>query len=637
MTAPVLKCVLVVASLAMSTGIKAQEGTTGGEWRYYGGDAGSTRYAPHDQIDASNVNDLEIAWRWSSASLVQRRADTNLRTTPLMVGGTLYATAGGLRDVVAIDAATGESKWVFTPDVSDHARGARGGSGRGVAYWADGDDERIFLITPTFYLFAIDAETGQPIEGFGENGEVDLSQGLGPDVLPGSVGSTSPPIVVGDVVVMGSTMPASSSNKEGPPGHIRGYDARTGTQRWIFHTIPRPGEFGHDTWEEDSWKYTGNAGAWAPLTADQELGYVYLPMETPTVDFYGGHRPGDNLFAESVLCLDAATGKRVWHFQAIHHGIWDYDFPCPPILCDIVVNGKPIKAVAQVSKQGFTYVFDRVTGEPVWPIEERPVPQSDVPGEKTSKTQPHPTLPIPYERQGFSEDDLIDFTPELRAAALEIMKQFRIGPIFTPPSLQGTLMLPGIMGGSNWPGAAVDPETGTLFIPSVTDSDVVVVSKPNPDRSNLDFNRGRANARGPEGLPLVKPPWGRITAIDLNTGLHRWMVPNGETPAFVREHPALQGLDIPSTGNPGRAGVMVTKTLLFVGEGSGLYAPAPGGGGPMLRAYDKANGAVVWEFQMPANQTGVPMSYMLDGRQYIVLGIGSRRLPGEFVAFALPK
>ena len=642
MTAPVLKCslgscALAAASLAMSMGVHAQGGTTGGEWRYYAGDAGSTRYAPLDQIDASNVGDLEIAWRWSSADLVQRRADTNLRTTPLMVGGTLYATAGGLRDVVAIDGATGETKWVFTPDVSNHAPGARGGSGRGVAYWADGDDERIFLITPTFYLFAIDAETGQPIEEFGTDGEVDLSLGLGPNVGPRTIGSTSPPIVVGDVVVMGSTMPASSSNKESPPGDIRGYDARTGAQRWIFHTIPKPGELGHDTWEEDSWKYTGNAGAWAPLTADPELGYVYLPMETPTVDFYGGHRPGDNLFAESVLCLDAATGERVWHFQAIHHGIWDYDFPCPPILCDIVVDGKPIKAVAQVSKQGFTYVFDRVTGEPVWPIEEKPVPQSDVPGEKTSKTQPHPTLPIPYERQGFSEDDLIDFTPELRAAALEIMQRFRIGPIFTPPSLEGTLTLPGIMGGSNWPGAAVDPETGTLFVPSVTDSDALSVSKPNPERSNLDYNRGRASARGPEGLPLVKPPWGRITAIDLNTGLHRWMVPNGETPAFVREHPALQGLDIPNTGNPGRAGAMVTKTLLFVGEGSGLYAPAPGGGGRMLRAFDKSNGKVVWEFEMPANQTGVPMSYMVDGRQYIVLGIGARGFPGEFVAFALPK
>jgi quinoprotein glucose dehydrogenase len=561
-----------------------------------------------------------------------------------MVGRTLYTTAGNIRSAVAIDAATGETQWVFTPDEPARAGGSRGGSGRGVAYWSDGDQEIIFFISRSFKMFALDAKSGRPHLAFGQDGEVDLIQGLGPYARQGRITSTSPPIVVDGVVVVGSTMASSTTVKESPPGHIRGFDARTGAQRWIFHTIPQPGEFGHETWEGDSWKYTGNSGAWAPLSADPELGYVYLPMETPTVDFYGGHRLGDNLFAEGLLCLNAATGERVWHFQFVHHGIWDYDTPAPPILCDIVVDGEPIRAVAQVTKHGFTFVFDRVTGKPVWPIEERPVPQSDAPGERTSPTQPHPTKPAAYERQGVTEDDVIDFTPELREAALEILKQFRIGPLFTPPSMRedggtgGTLTLPGIMGGSNWPGAAVDPETGILYVPSITNPSALAVGRPDPARSNLSLNRVRsASTRGPGGLPLIKPPWGRITAIDLNTGEHRWMVPNGETPAYVRDHPALQGIEIPRTGNPGRTGALVTKTLLFVGEGSGLYAAAPAAGGPMLRAYDKATGATVSEFELPGNLTGVPMSYSLDGRQYILAAVGLRRVAGEFVALALPK
>ena len=624
------------------TVVGPRTGTESGEWRYYGGDAGSSRYSPLDQITADNVAGLEIAWQWSSESLGQDRPDGYLRTTPLKIGDRLYATAGNVRSVVALDPGTGEQLWVFEPEEPLRAGRTRGGSGRGVAYWTDGSEERIFFVARSFRLFAIDPETGLAIPSFGNSGEVDLMQGLGQYAIEDSVTSTSPPIVVGDVVVVGSTFPASTTRKESPPGDVRGIDARTGEVLWSFHTIPRPGELGHDSWEEGSWEYTGNAGAWAPLTADPALGYVYLPTETPTVDFYGGHRPGDNLFAESLVCLNAATGERVWHFQFIHHGIWDYDNPAPPILADITAFGRDIPAVVQVTKQGWAYVFDRVTGEPVWPIEERPVPQTDVPGEKTSPTQPHPTWPPPFERQNFTEDVLIDFTPELRAEALEVMKQFRIGPIFTPPSVveeggtQGTLMLPSLMGGANWPGATLDPETGVLFVPSITNASPVAVGHPDPARSNLRFNRVQSGDATVQGLPLVKPPWGRITAIDLNTGEHLWMVPNGETPQYVKEHPALQGVDIPKTGQAGRAGAMVTKTLLFAGEGPGMYAEPKGGGGRMLRAYDKATGEIVSELEMPMNQTSVPMSYMHEGKQYVLMAVGARRTHAVIVALALP-
>ena len=634
--------VLALAMVACTPDVPS--GTENGEWRYYGGDAASTRYSPLEQIDASNVGRLEIAWRWSSETLGQESPDGYLRTTPLMIGGRLYATAGNIRSVVALDAGTGETIWTFTPEEKERAGGSRGGSGRGVAYWTDGTEERLFFGSRGFKLISLDAKTGLPDPAFGSKGEVDLMLDRGPNARPDSMTSTSPPIVVGDVVVMGTTFPPVTTRKESPPGDIRGYDARTGERLWSFHTIPRPGELGHETWEDGSWEYTGNAGAWAPLTADPELGTVYIPTETPTVDFYGGHRLGDNLFAESLVCLDAKTGKRLWHFQFVHHGVWDYDTPCAPILADIEVGGRPIKAVAQVTKQGFTYVFDRLTGEPVWPIEEREVPQTDVPSERTSPTQPHPTWPLAFERQGFGEDVLIDFTPELRAEAVEIMNQFRIGPLFTPPSLveegglQGTLGLPSIMGGVNWPGATLDSETGVLFIPSVTGSSLLAVGEPDPARSNLRYNRiGGIRPTGPQGLPLVKPPWGRITAIDLNTGEHLWMVPNGNTPKYVREHPALQGLEIPRTGQAGRAGAMTTKTLLFAGEGSGMYAEPPGSGGPMLRAYDKATGEIVSELELPYNQTSVPMSYLHEGRQYIVIAVGARRVHGEFVALALPR
>ena len=633
--------VLSVSAL-LAPSASPQYGAVDGEWRSYGGDTGNTKYAPLDQIDRENVTDLEVVWRWKTENF-GARPNFNFQATPLMVGGVLYTTAGARRDVVAIDAATGETLWMYRiVEPPRDGAATRKGSGRGVAYWSDGTDERILFITRGFRLIALDAKTGRPCPDFGEQGIVDLKEGLD-RIVKGGVGSSSPPIVVGDVVVVGSTQPPFAAVKEMPPGHVRGYDPRTGERLWIFHTIPREGEVGVDTWEDDSWKYTGNTGVWTLLTADVELGYVYLAIETPTNDYYGGHRIGDNLFAESLVCLDAATGERIWHFQTVHHGIFDYDLPAAPILCDIAVDGRAIKAVAQITKQGFCFVFDRVTGEPVWPIEERAVPQTDVPGERTSPTQPFPTKPAPFEQQGVTVDDLIDFTPELRARALEILNQYRYGPLYSPASIleedgtKGTLLVPGSQGGPNWPGAAFDPETGIIYIPSQNIPNVIALAEPDPARSNMDYIRtGPMAIHGPDGLPLFKPPWGHIVAIDLNTGEHIWSVANGVPPAYIRDHPELQGLDLSQAGQGGRAGPLVTKTLLFVGDGNGLFNPWPEAGGNMFRAYDKKTGEILAEIELPAHQTGVPMTYMLEDKQYIVVAVGAKEHPAELVALALP-
>ena len=616
---------------------------------HYGGDLDSTKYSPLDQITADNVADLEIAWRWRTDNFGPR-PDFKYQATPLMIGGVLYTTAGWRRNVVAIDGATGETLWMYRYD--EGARGdvapVRASSGRGVAYWTDGgDDARVIHVTKGYHLVALNATTGQPIPTFGQEGAVDLYDGLDrPRPEDGQIGLNSPAMVIGDVIVLGAALQATAPSPEFTAGFVRGFDVRTGERLRIFHTIPQPGEFGHDTWGNDSWRYTGNTGVWAPMSADPELGYIYLPVETPTNDLYGGHRPGDNLFAES---LDAKTGERVWHFQFVHHGIWDYDIPTPPALVDITVNGRRIKAVAQVTKQAFTYVFDRVTGEPVWPIEERAVPQSDVPGERTSPTQPFPTRPAPFDRQGVTAGDLLDFTSEINAEALRIASEYRRGPLFTPPmlagadGLRGLLMLPQMTGGANWQGGAVDAETGILYVASVTSPTVAGLTN-NPARSTMDYVGGGGARRTPEGcgeigplgLPLIKPPWGRITAIDLNSGDHLWMVPNGETPDCVKNHPALSGLEIPKTGKPERSGILVTKTLVFAGEGGGLFATPTWAGGPMFYAYDKQTGEIVWEVELPKNQSGIPMTYMLDGKQYIVMAMSARGEPAELVALALP-
>src|SRR5688572_27689558 len=494
------------------------------EWTHYSGNAASHKYSPLDQINKDTIGKLQIAWRWASPDNAVVAANPTSRPgpyndTPLMVKGVLY-TVTSLGQIAAINPATGESIWVFDPGNWKTGRpGNLGFVHRGLAFWTDGKRDRLLLGTGDAYLISVDAKTGALDPSFGDGGKVDLMTGVAHAVRASNYSVSAAPVIVRDVVVVGASIHDGPTHKEWPRGDINGFDVRTGKKLWTLHSVPQKGEYGNDTWGDDSWTYTGSTNVWTNMTGDDELGYVYLPFGTPTDDFYGGHRPGANLFAETLMAVDVKTGKRVWHFQGVHHGIWDYDFPAAPILVDINVNGKPVKAVAQVSKQGFTYVLDRKTGEPVWPIEERPVPQSTVPGERTSPTQPHPTKPPPYERQGVTENDLIDFTPELKQAALDVLKQFDAGPLFTPPSEKGTIVNPGWAGGANWAGASFDPETGTLYVPSVTSPIVVQLIKPNAERSNLLYLRGGVMMPPSiDGLPLVKPPYGRVTAIDLNRG-----------------------------------------------------------------------------------------------------------------------
>ena len=636
---------LVVASLFTTAPVLAQSGAKDGEWRHWGADSGTTHYSPLDQINRDNVGDLEIAWRWRTDNLGPR-PDFEYRATPLMVGGVLYTTAGTRRDVVAIDGETGETLWMFRYDEGSRAQRApnRGLSGRGVAYWADGQgNERLFYVTLGYRLVALNPKTGRPVPDFGQDGVVDLWEELDQDKTPqeGDFSLTSAPAVVGDVVVVGAAMRQSEI-----AGFPRGFDVQNGQRLWAFHTIPQGDEFGNDSWEGDSWRHTGNTGVWAPVSVDEDLGYVYLGVETPTNDWYGGRRLGDNLFANSLVCVDAETGERVWHFQLTHHDIWDYDIPAAANLVDITVKGKPIKAVVQVSKQAFAYVFDRVTGEPVWPIEEKPVPPSDISGERASPTQPFPTKPPPFDRQGITLEDLIDLTPELHAQALEIAKKYRLGSLYTPSSLidpdgtQGTLMLPSANGGASWQGAAADPETGILYIPSTTNVWLLglLSDESRNERRYVTAGAGYNNpAIQPQGLPLVKPPWSRITAIDLNTGERLWMTPNGAAPTYISDHPALQGVDLSNAGTGDNSGLLVTKTLLFAGQGAAVQGVHPGAGGRMFRAIDKKTGEVIAEFELPANQSGVPMTYMLGGKQYIVVAVSTQgNLPGELVALALP-
>ena len=627
--------------------VAAQQGASGREWSAYGGDSGGTKYSSIDQISPENVQHLRIAWRWRSVDYELAGADPDLRfnntlqATPLMVRGRLFMSTN-LGQVAAIDPATGATLWTYRA-LDDDAGSPRGGSTRGVGYWSDTGrgDERLFVVSGE-QLVALDAKTGDPLREFGGGGKVDLRRGI-PRLEGYRWGG--PPLVCRDTVIVGIAVSGRGMQKEQAPGYIRGYDAVTGELKWVFNPVPGPGEVGHETWEDNSWEYTGKSTVWTVMSADEELGYAYVPTSTPTQNWYGGHRPGDNLFAESLLCLECETGRRVWHYQLVHHGIWDYDIASPPILADITVAGRPIRAVAQVTKHAFTFVFDRVTGEPIWPIEERPVPQSDVPGEQTSPTQPFPTKPAPYDRQGITIDDLIDFTPELRAQAVEIFSRYRSGPLFTPGSIPdespggtlGTIQLPSYIGGANWNGAAYDPERQMLYVPSVTAPMLVWLRQPDPAVSNFRYVRGggtNAWIDGPKGLPLVKPPWGRITAIDLNTGEHVWMMPNGPGP---RDHLALQDLALPWLGAPGRAAPLLTKTLLFLGDGSpSLVVIPPHGGGKMFRAYDKQTGRVLWQTELPAGTSGAPMTYLHEGKQYIVVAVSDHDHEGELVALALP-
>ena len=646
-----LIAVLCAGLAGVPSAAHAQQGAVGGQWRSYGGDPGNTKYAPLDQITAANVARLRVLWQRPivAGRLTEEFPDLNpssfAKPTPLLVDGVLYASnAVGL--VEAIDPTTGDTLWVQEPREAGF-RGVAGGSAtRGLAYWAEGSARRIVSIRGE-RLFALSPETGGAYRGFGVDGSVDLHRD---DPRAGTFTSTSGPSVAGDVIVVGGDQAFTRDfglTQEAAPEDIRGYDVRTGELRWTFHVMPRPGEFGAETWGGDSGSVVGAMGAWAPISVDEELGYVYVALGAPANAWYGGHRPGANLFANSLVCLDASTGERVWHYQLVHHDVWDYDLPAAPVLGDITVDGRRIEAVMQVTKHGFLFVFDRVTGEPVWPIEERPVPASTAPGEQTWPTQPFPTKPAPFDRQGVTVDDLIDFTPELQVEATEIAESYLLGPLFTPPSvpadgLRGTLTVPGGTGGGNVSGGAFDPDTGMFYVTSNTLP--WVNSLISPPEGTIRYAHGAELypggggglpiAAGPQGLPLLKPPYSRITAIDLNSGEHAWVVPNGEGP---RDHPLLRHLNLPPLGHVATVSPpapLLTRTLLFVGEPFNLLTA---GSGKMFRAYDKDTGNVVWETELAAEVSGAPMSYMANGTQYVLVTIGGagQAVP-EWVALGLP-
>lgn len=636
-----------VLALALTLGTAMSALAAEGDWPHYGGDKASSKYSPLDQINEDNVTELAEAWRWNLTDVLAKtgaRGAGTFKTTPVVVNGVMYCTTQ-FSQVVALNPGTGEVLWVHDPESYKKGRPANSGfQHRGVDYWTDGEIERVFIATGGRQLVSIDAKTGTADPAFGENGIVDLSMGLDDQVYTRGLGFNAPPVICRDTIVLGSIISDSPSSKTMPPGHIRGFDVRTGEQKWVFHTIPKAGEFGNETWLNDSWKYSGNTNAWTMLSADEELGYVYVPIGTPTSDWYGEFRHGDNLFAESLVCLNAETGERIWHFQMVHHGLWDYDLPAAPNLVDIEVEGKAIKAVAQVSKQGFTYVFDRVTGEPVWPIEERPVPKSDVPGEWTSDTQPFPTKPPAFERQGVTEDDLIDFTPELRERALEIVKNYRMGPLFTPPSVitetnKGTLTLPSPAGGANWMGACLDPETGILYVPSMTWCLALGLNEQTQGRSEFRYNLNFGPEAMPniDGLPIVKPPYGRITAIDLNKGEFVWQVPHGNGPV---DHPLLKDLDLPplgfaTNGALSNGGGFVTKTLLFMIQPDHSFNTLQTGLNGVIRAFSKKDGSPLWEQRLGKTPRGTPMTYMHEGEQYVAVAVGGQFQESELVAFKL--
>ena len=698
---------LFLASYAMTTPVWAQTAPYGqpstqrGDWPMYFADPTGSRYSPQAQIDASNFNRLEVAWHFKTDQL-GARPEYKLEGTPIEVNGTVYTTAGSRRDVVALDAKTGELKWVYS--LNEGIRAAispRQLSGRGVSYWTDGKgDERILYITTGYRLVELDAKTGQPIQGFGDHGMIDMKVGAYRgvpgqpgkyeqiDLVTGEIGLHTTPTVVNDTVIVGSSMkegfqPTSQNNTK---GLVRAWDVRTGKLNWTFHDIPQKGEFGYDSWANNSADYNGNAGVWTGITVDEKLGNVYLPVEDATNDVYGGSRIGNDLFADSLVCVDLQTGKMKWYFQFVHHPIFNYDITSPPLLIDITVAGKPIKAVAVPSKEAWLYVFDRETGKPVWPMIERPVPQSDTPGEKTSKTQPFPTRPAPYAPQYVKMDNLIDFTPQLHAEALEVIKKFRVGPMFNPAVVSKvsgpikTMSMNNASGGTNWPGGGYDPETQVVYVPAIAAGIVTrgLVAPPEgySDAKYLEGEAGQPFSvqGGPgfgsasdapkvsddnaklaailaahpqkavqpsvratvEGLPIVKPPYGTLTAIDLNSGDTLWQVAHGDTPDEIRNNPALKGLTIPKTGQAGNVGLLVTKTLVVIGDPQ--FSTSPGHPrGAMLRAYNKKTGEQVGAVWMPAPQSGSPMSYAYDGKQYIMVAVSGGNYSGDYLAFSLPS
>ena len=673
----------VMSAFLLPSVALCQLGAPGGEWPTYGGDLGHTRYSALDQIDSSNFSELEVAWTFDAANFGPS-PEYRYQSTPLMINGRVFTTAGSRRAVVSLDAKTGEILWMHSLDEGERGEYApRQLSGRGLAYWVseDGSEERVIYVTPGYRMMALDAVTGNPVASFGDNGIVDLKQDADQqiDLITGEIGLHSTPIVAKDVVIVGAAHRTGGNPKsrENVKGYVRGFNVHTGERLWIFHTIPLPGEYGNESWLNESSAYTGNTGVWAQISVDLDLETVYLPVEAATGDYYGAYRPGDNLFSESLVAVDLNTGERKWHYQLVHHGIWDHDIPCAPILADVVIDGQLRKIVAQPTKQAFLYVFDRVSGEPIWPIEERGVELGDVPGEWYSPTQPHPTKPPPYDRQGVSEEDLIDFTPELRAKGIEVASWHKMGPIFTPPVVSsidgplGTLMAPATGGGTNWPGGAYDPENNMVYVVSNSSVTSLAVVPPYPGQSDMAYIQGSAlsgprtsggagssagggrtefdavqrarptSSRGTpprnllvDRLPLLKPPYGRLTAIDLRLGEIAWQVPHGQTPDRIANHPALAGLDIPRTGQGASVGTLVTKTLVIAGEAE-LTSDENGTRRAMLRAYDKSSGVEVGAVELPAPQTGSPMTYMIDEEQYIVIAVSGSGVSGRLVAFKL--
>jgi len=697
MTPVIAGIALIALSASAQTRLSINKKDKDGEWPSYAADLAGTRYRPLDQINASNFSKLEVAWRFKTDS-IGNRPEYKLEGTPLMVNGVVYTTAGSRRAAIALDAATGELLWVHGEHEGERGAAApRQLSGRGLAYWTDGKQERILYVTPGYRMICLDAKTGQLVPSFGKSGVVDLKldddQTILPDITTGEIGLQSAPIVAKDTIIIGAAFregmtPKSMRNNK---GYVRGFDVKTGKRLWIFHTIPVKGEAGYDTWQKGSAEYTGNTGVWTQITADEQLGLVYLPVESPTGDYYGGHRPGNNLYGESLVCVDLKTGQVKWHYQLVHHPLWDMDISSAPILADINVNGRAIKAVAQPTKQGFLYVFDRMTGKPVWPIEERAVEQGTVPGEWYSPTQPFPTKPPAYSRNGVLPEDLIDFTAAMHDQALTNVAKYHIGPVFTPPvesKIDGplaTLTLGTASGGTNWPGASYDPEThivyayacnacltpiGLMRAPkTLSDMDFVagtagreVVNRagpgegagadsPMPARTRETPGRGgRGGAAATpaagggggggltvQGLPMIKPPYGTISAISLDKGEIVWKIAHGETPDAIRNNPALKGIDIPRTGQSGyNVGTLITKTLVIAGEGQ-VTTTAEHPRGAMLRAYDKATGKDAGAVFMPAPQTGSPMTYMLNGKQYIIVAVSGGVYTGEYIAYTLPS
>ena len=700
--APLALCAVLSAGQALAQGAVGQPSTTRGDWPMYFADPSGSRYSPQDQINPSNFSKLELAWHFKTDAM-GAHPEYKLEGTPIEVNGTVYTTAGSRRAVVALDAKTGELKWVYS--INEGIRAAispRQLSGRGVSYWTDGNgDDRILDVTTGYRLVELNAKTGRPVESFGDHGVIDMKVGAYTgvpgqpgvykqiDLVTGEIGLHTTPTVVGDTVIVGSSMkegfqPTTQNNTK---GIVRAWDVKTGKLNWTFHDIPQKGEFGYDSWEKGSADYNGNAGVWTGITADPVLGNVYLPIEDATNDVYGGSRLGNDLYADSLVCIDLQTGKMKWYYQFVHHPIWNYDITSPPLLVDITVDGKPVKAVAVPSKQAWLYVFDRVTGKPIWPIVERPVPQSDTPGEKTSKTQPFVTKPAPYARNSFDQNDLIDFTPDLRAKALDVLKQYKVGPMYTAPVLgkiggpYKTLSLNNASGGTNWPGGGFDPETQTVFVPAINGGIVtrglVVPPEGYSDARYLEGEAGQvfSVALGPgfgsasdapkvgadaaklnailskinppkpakpparftvDGLPLLKPPYGTLTAINLNTGDFRWQVPHGDTPDEIKNNPALKGITLPKTGQAGNVGLAVTHSLVVSGDPQ--YSTSPGHPrGAMLRGYDKMTGQQAGEIWLPAPQSGSPMTYSYDGRQYIMVAVSGGNYSGDYLAFALPN